>query len=45
MIHRQKTNYKNNNLLILVGCTKLLPKIVLKFRHLKYWRSEQQNMA
>ena len=36
MTQRQITNYKNNNLLVLVDCTKMLPEIMLKLRHLKY---------
>jgi hypothetical protein len=39
MTQRQITNHKNNNLLILVGVTKVLPEIVIKFRHLKYRRN------
>ena len=39
MTQRQVTNHKSNNLLILVGGIRMLPEIILKFRHLKYRRS------
>jgi hypothetical protein len=38
MTHRQLANHKSNNL-FLVGGTRMLPKIILKPRHLKYRRS------
>jgi hypothetical protein len=40
MIQRQITNHKNDNLLALIDSTKVLPEIILKFRHMKY-RSEK----
>ena len=45
MIQRQITNHKSNNLLVLVGCTRVLPEIILKFRHLKYRRSEENKFT
>ena len=42
MCYDTKTNNKSNNLLlVLVGCTRVLPEINLKFRRLKYSRSEK----
>jgi hypothetical protein len=34
MTQRQVINHKSDNLLVLIGSTKLLPEIILKFRHL-----------
>ena len=39
MTQRQIINHKSNNLLVLIGSTRVLPEIILKFRHLKYRRS------
>jgi hypothetical protein len=39
LVQRKITNHKSNNLLMLVGGTRVLHKIILKFRHLKYSRS------
>ena len=39
MTQRQITNNNNNNLPVLVGSTRVLSEIDLKFRHLKYRRS------
>ena len=36
MTQRLITNHKSNNLLILVDGIRVLPKIILKFRRLKY---------
>ena len=44
MIQRQITNHKRNNLLVVVGCTRVLSEIILKFRHLKY-RSEENKFT
>ena len=41
MTQRQITNHKSNNILILVGGIRVLPEIILKFRHLKYRRSDK----
>ena len=41
MIQRQIKNHKNDNLLVLIGSTGVLPKIILKFKHLKYRRSDR----
>jgi hypothetical protein len=40
MTQRQITNHRSNNLLILVHGKRVLPEIILKFRHLKYRRSD-----
>jgi hypothetical protein len=40
MTQRQITNYESANLLVLIGSTRVLPEIILNFRHLKY-RSEK----
>ena len=39
MAQGQITNLKSNNLFVLVVGIRVLLKIILKFRHLKYWRS------
>jgi len=39
MIQRRITNYKINNLFVLVDDIKVLSKIILKFRHLEYKKS------
>jgi len=41
MIQNQITNHKSNNFFALVGCTKVLSEVILKFRHLKYRRSDK----
>ena len=41
MIQRQITDHKSNNSLALVGCTRVLSEIILKFRHLKYRTSDK----
>jgi hypothetical protein len=41
MTQRQITNHKSNHLLVLVGGSRVLPEIILKFRHLKYRRSDK----
>jgi len=38
-MHAPITNHKNNNLLILVGDTRVLYEIILEVRHLEYRRS------
>ena len=47
MIQRQITDHKSNNSLALVGCTRVLSEIILKFRHLKYMiiykKTDRQN--
>jgi glucuronate isomerase len=40
MTQRQITNHRSNNLLILFGGKRVLSEIILKFRHLKYRRSD-----
>jgi len=40
MTQRQITNHKNNNFLVLIDSTRELSEIILKFRHMKYRRSE-----
>lgn len=40
---KQITNRRSNNLRALVGGTRGLSKITLKFRHLKYRKSEEKN--
>jgi hypothetical protein len=41
MTQTQITNHKSDNLLKLIGSTGVLPESILKFRHLKYMRSEK----
>ena len=38
MTQRQITNNKSDNLLIQIDSARVLPEIILKFRHLKYRR-------
>jgi hypothetical protein len=38
MTQRQITNHKSDNLLVLIGSTRVLSEIILKIRHLKYRR-------
>ena len=44
MTQRQITNHKSGNLLVLVGSTRVLPKIILKFTYLKYQKNAKQKL-
>jgi hypothetical protein len=41
MTQKQIIDHKSDNLLVLIGSTRVLFEIILKFRHLKYRRSER----
>jgi hypothetical protein len=41
MTQIQITNHKSVNLLVIIGSTKVLHEIILKFRHLRYRRGGQ----
>jgi hypothetical protein len=45
MTQRQIKNHKSDNILVIIGSTRVLLEIILKFRHIKYRRSERKNVA